>query len=227
MAEEKRELIVRIQRGETHKGAKPVIEMWNENPRLEFPELRLFELHKLFEVGIDPNQLAEGEELITRFWVYYEDSDRLNKNSNPYKDVTRLEAIAPPKSTAQQTLDAMLAALRQIDQRLAVACSLLETLVEGEELAVQVAGVTLEVLPEIQRPAPASPRPAPPQAEAPVLNEDQARRRFGKLAGPAIRAGTVHAELPGRLTAEVTAGAKNWRDALQALEDAIEGAKSA
>ena len=137
MGEEKRELIVRIQRGETHKGAKPVVEMWNENPRLEFPELRLFDLHKLFEVGIDPNQLAEGEELITRFWVYYEDSDRLNKNSNPYKDVTRLEAIAPPKSTAQQTLDAMLAALRQIDQRLAVACGLLETLVEGEELDLQ------------------------------------------------------------------------------------------
>jgi hypothetical protein len=228
MSEEKRELIVRLRRGETRKGDRPVIEMWNDHPGLEFPVLRMLDVYKLFEVGIDPNKLEEGEELITRFYAYYTESDKLNKDGNPYRDVTRLEAIAPPKSTAHQALDAMVALLRQIDQRLAVTNGLLEALVEeGGGISVSYSrehnGSAVALTPEPEQPAAPAPEPQPKQAdEPPVLSEDQARRRFGKQAGPAVRAKTIRAGLPGKLTAEVAAGALSWRDALATLEEAIE-----
>jgi hypothetical protein len=226
MAEEElKKLIVRIELGHTEDG-KAVVEMYEENPRLKYPSLRLFELSQLFSVGIDPNELEQGEERYTRFFAYYTESERLNGQGNPYLDIVRLEAIPGPQSRAQQTLDAMLAALRQIDQRLAVACGLLEVLAEGEDLEPEPKSPAQQethspAQQETHSPAQQETHSPAQQETPPVLNEDQARRKFGRLAGPAIRAGSIPSDLPGQLTADVAAGAKGWRDALVELEAAI------
>lgn len=248
MTEEKKLLITKIERGETEEGSKPVIELYEANPRLKWPTLRLFDLSALFEVGIDPNDLALGEERVVRFYAFYVESDRTNQAGNPYRDVTRLEAIeTESRSGMEQKLDTIADLLKGIDQRLASIHQVTEVIASE---TLQLANATPDATPEnwpsddepevkpeeTLGPAEEDPesrqehelhRPAPKEEHmekdegALVLSEDMARRRFGKLAGPGIRAGKLDSSIPGKLTSEVSAGALSWRDALQQLEAAI------
>lgn len=241
MSEEKQLLISRIELGETEDG-KPVVEMYEANPRLRWPALRLFDLSRLFVVGIDPNELQLGEERFVRFHAFYVESDRTNKEGNHYKDCVRLEAIETNQDSSGDKFDGIIALLQSIDRRLAsihqitevVAAQIMRQAEENAhpmrtldspftDLDDTMAGLAPE--PE-EAPRPASQPAAEPEAEpedpsAPVLNEDMARRRFGELAGPAMRAGKLDRTASGRLTSEVSAGAMNWRTALRRLEAAI------
>ena len=59
----------------------------------QWPDLKLFELSDLLEVGIDPGGLEIGEEVPCRFWAHYALSDKRNRAGNPYKDVLALEPV--------------------------------------------------------------------------------------------------------------------------------------
>lgn len=253
MSEEKQLVISRIERGETEDG-KVAIELYEDNPKLRFPSLRLFEPSKLFSVGIDPNEFQPGEERFVQFRAYYVESDRKNQAGNAYKDVTRLEALeAGQRSRTEQKLDAIADLLKSIDRRLASIDQLTEVAVSA---IVRLAGAKQEPLgpggvpvgpddwPGDDEPEPElaedpalsgisdrqgeealgpAPQPAAESEEhdGPILSEDMARRRFGKLAGSGMRDGTIDRSIPGKLTNEVSAGALSWRDALQQLQATI------
>ena len=62
-------IFAKIKLGQTQSG-KPVVEMYTNNARLKYPELRLFELSELQAVGIAPNKLVKGDAQSCRFWAY-------------------------------------------------------------------------------------------------------------------------------------------------------------
>jgi hypothetical protein len=238
-----RELIVRIKRGTTE-SQKPVIEMYEDNPRFKYPTLRLFELHKLLDVGIDPNELEAGEERAVRFWAYYTESERLNQHGNPYLDVAYLEPTPTPGAAgagvasdeAAVLLEGILAAVDRLANDVAMIRAYLGTGLNAREFEQRFTVGTPEVT--AQSPpasadappaAPAKPAQGPPeeQGDGPLpLDEDQARRKFSRLTGPAVRDGLIPRELPSQLAAEVGAGAINWRDALARAMATIEEAKA-
>ena len=84
----------------------------------QWPDLKLFDLSDLLEVGIDPNQLPIGQEEPCRFWAIYELSEKLNKAGNPYKDVIALERVDGPATTTSTDTTALLSELRAIRELL-------------------------------------------------------------------------------------------------------------
>jgi len=253
MSEEKWKLITRIELGETEDG-KSVVGMYEDNPKLRFPSLRLFDLSQLFTVGIDPNELEKSEECFVRFFAYYTESDRTNQAGNKYLDVTHLEPVKVERhSEVGNKLDTIAALLQSIDQRLAsidqlteIAASAIVRLANAKQEPLGPGGVPIgpddwpgddEPEPEpVEDPrqgkeAPGSaPQPAAEPEElaakseghdGPILDEDMARRKFGRIAGSGVRDGTIDRALPGQLTSRVSAGAMNWRTALQQLEAMI------
>jgi hypothetical protein len=220
VTEEKQLLITRIERGETDDG-KVVIEMYEDNPRLKWPSLRLFDPSKLFTVGIDPNELQPGEERFVRFYACYVESDRLNAQGNPYKDCTQLEAIQVDErgQVLQETLDRIVELLVNIEHHLAKTASPVYAVDPSGN--VQMAG-RQSGRPGQPSHRQADPKPQPTEEDTePVLDEDMARKKFAKLAGPAIREGAIDSGFPGQLTSQIAAKAINWRDALAELEKAI------
>jgi hypothetical protein len=223
VTEEQRLLITRIERGETDDG-KPVVELFEDNPRLKWPSLRLFDLSKLFTVGVDPNELQQGEERFVRFYACYVESDRVNGQGNPYKDVTRLEGMESDQDgqALQDRLDQIVELLVNIEHHLAR----MATPVYSADTSDNV---QMPDPPSAPRGQPAhrqgDPKPQPAEKVAPdpepVLDEDMARKRFSELAGPAIRNGTIPFTVPGKLTKQISAKALNWRDALAELEKEI------
>lgn len=107
-----RELIARTEISTTQKG-KPVADLFSTDARLQFPVLRLFDLSMLETVGIDPN-LAEGDSAVHRFWAYYTESDKLNAQGNPYRDVEYLEQVDTPATATSVDGSAALGELRAI-----------------------------------------------------------------------------------------------------------------
>lgn len=118
----KKLLIGSVQLNTTKNGGKPVADLYSTNTRLEFAELRLFDLSMLADVGINPNTLGE-DRLYRRFWAHYELSDKLNKEGNAYRDVVALEPYT--NGHDQPGLGDVLSELRQIRR-------LLETLVQRD-----------------------------------------------------------------------------------------------
>ena len=80
----------------------------------KWPDLRLFDLSDLLEVGIDPAALEIGTETPCRFWAHYELREKLNGAGNPYKDVITLEPIDRPTTSTSTDTSALLGELRQI-----------------------------------------------------------------------------------------------------------------
>lgn len=80
----------------------------------QWPDLKLFDLSDLLEVGIDPAGLQIGQEVPCRFWAIYELSDKLNKAGNPYKDIIALERMDEPATTTSTDTSALLSELRAI-----------------------------------------------------------------------------------------------------------------
>jgi hypothetical protein len=80
----------------------------------QYPDLRLFDLSDLADVGVDYANLAEGAETPARFWAAYELSEKLNKAGNPYKDIVALEPIGAPATTTSADNSALLAELRAV-----------------------------------------------------------------------------------------------------------------
>jgi hypothetical protein len=92
----------------------------------QWPDLKLFDLSDLVDVGIDPDSLEIGLETPCRFWAIYELSDKLNKAGNPYKDVIALDPIDKPATVTSTDNSALLAELRTIR-------AMLERLVDAQE----------------------------------------------------------------------------------------------
>ncbi|MGD9047076.1 MAG: hypothetical protein PVF77_03415 [Anaerolineae bacterium] len=101
----------------------------------QWPDLKLFDLSELIEVGLDPNGLPIGQEVPCRFWAIYELSDKLNKAGNPYKDVIALERIDGPATTTSTDTSALLIELRAIRE-------LLERLAQAQGLQIPAAFTT-------------------------------------------------------------------------------------
>ena len=99
----------------TTQGGKPIVELYSTNTALQFPELRLFDLSALVAVGIDPNNLVQGERIHRRFWAYYTVSDKTNSRGNPYKDVAHLEALEQPATATSTDTTALLRELRSMN----------------------------------------------------------------------------------------------------------------
>ena len=100
----------------------------------QWPDLKLFDLSDLIEVGIDANALPVGQEVPCRFWAIYELSDKLNKAGNPYKDVIALERMDGPATTTSTDTSALLVELRAIRE-------LLETIAQAQGLQAPTASV--------------------------------------------------------------------------------------
>lgn len=130
----------------------------------KYPDLKLFDLADLADVGIAFEELPIGQEIPVKFMAYYEESAKTNQAGNPYKDVVRLEAIGAPASAASTDRSALVAELRTIR-------GLLQILVDRE------LGLSPEDLDELF-PAEA-PETAPP---IPPLPPDP-RDRPGALSG--------------------------------------------
>jgi len=237
MGEEKRLLITKIKRTDNDRA-----DLFGKGHR--FRDTILFDLSDLAIVGIDYNDLPIGKEIPCRFWAIVTESDKLNKQGNPYLDVVTLEPCEEvvQRNGADLNGDAILAELQAIR-------SLLETLVLRTDAKLPVAATaTIAARPEppepleptkaIPQPAP-MPEPAPAPAFEPAIRgrpapddsdkmepspatEEQARRMFGVLAGPAIRGGKVAAEQVNELTKE--AKIKGWRDAYRQLEALVSAA---
>ena len=79
-----------------------------------YPDLKLFDLSDLADVGIDFESLPVGQEKPCRFYAHYEFSKKLNQDGNPYKDVVMLEPIDRPATAASTDTSALLAELREI-----------------------------------------------------------------------------------------------------------------
>ena len=58
----------------------------------KYPDLGLFVLSDLADVGIDFEALEIGKEVPCRFFAIWENSKKLNSKGNPYKDICWLEA---------------------------------------------------------------------------------------------------------------------------------------
>jgi hypothetical protein len=80
----------------------------------QWPDLKLFDLADLLDVGIAPDDLQIGQELPCRFWAIYELSEKLNKAGNPYKDVIALEPMDGPATSTSTDTSALLDELRAI-----------------------------------------------------------------------------------------------------------------
>ena len=236
----KRELIGSLELGKTLKGGKPVVDLFSTDTRLQFPVLRLFDLSALQVVGIEPDILEEGQRRHTRFWAYYTESDKTNKDGNAYKDVAYLEPIDPASSApVVPTVDlgALLDELRAIR-------GLLHLVVEGMELmGMSGNGPTSAPAPVPQAPAPApAPEPVKPEAPAPAGTEtpDDLDVALGRALpasephrgpAPGPRANHVTAEIPAGdpparkptdLLRAVNAHVTVPFDSLQALAHAVE-----
>ena len=80
----------------------------------QWPDLKLFDISELADVGLDFAALPQGEEVPCRFWAIYELSDKLNRSGNPYKDVVALEAMDAPATSTSTDNSAIVAELRAI-----------------------------------------------------------------------------------------------------------------
>ena len=99
----------------------------------QWPDLKLFDLSDLLDVGIEPAGLEIGEEVPCRFWAIYELSDKLNKAGNPYKDVIALERVDGPATATSTDTSALLEELRAIR-------ALLERVVQAQGASPPVDG---------------------------------------------------------------------------------------
>ena len=196
------------------------VELFGRNHK--YRDLLLFEPSDLADVDVDVSKLEVGEEVPCRFWAVYEESEKLNQSGNPYRDVIALERTGALATASSVDNSAVVEELRSIRKLLEF------ILFEGKASAGNGDRPPGDVPPaptgghgQATEPPSLLTRPESPTDSAVVLNEDQARRQFGKLVGPAIRAKRIRTDISRRLTAEVTAGAKTWRDALAELESEI------
>jgi len=177
---ERRYLITRVKRRNTLSGGKPVVDLFagGKDARLQFPVLTLFELSELLAVGINPNELQEGREVACRFWAYYTESDKKNKDGNPYRDVAYLEAIAASATAAPEASGEVLDELRAVRAELA---ALRAELADLRDLVVDETPATSFTPEPTPVPAPAKPaaaaaNPEPRKAATPTDYWTLARR---------------------------------------------------
>ena len=120
-------------------------------PRRKWADLTLFEIGMLQLVGIDIDKLVVGVETPCLFYALWENSEKLNANGVPYKDVVGVE---PYDGTVDATED-MATSL----QRVAAALDTLNSL-----MALLLANQGIE--------APAQPTPQPPPQPAELVYND-------------------------------------------------------
>jgi hypothetical protein len=200
------------------------VELYGRNHK--YRDLLLFEPSDLADVDVDVSRLETGEEVPCRFWAVYEESEKLNQAGNPYRDVIALERIGAPATASSVDNSAIVEELRTIRRLLELVLfegkaspreSVGASVSNGDQAAEPTGPVEPQATPSLLT------RPESPTEPVGALNEDQARRQFGNLAGSAVRAKKIPAGMPRQLTAEVSAGAKSWRDALAELEREIAG----
>lgn len=199
-------LIAKVHAGKT-KAGKAVANLYSNDTRLVFPVLVLFDISMLSTVGIDPNEIAQP--VYTRFWAYYNTSDKLRSSGKPYLDVLYLEPIDSPATSSPMDGDAILRELQAI-----------------KGILIGMAGSSATQAPDVpapQRtpepaaaPAPDNNRPERPKKAAPEMTEARAREEFYTIASQAVPAGQIGFDRVNEL-AERQANGTGWNAALAAL----------
>ena len=213
MSEEQRLLIVKL---ELRKDGN--VDLFARGHK--FRDTTLFAASDLLEVGIDPASLETGVETPCRFYAHVVTSEKCTSKGNPYLDVQYLEPVVIGNGHQAQPAgdagEAVLKELQLVNRNLARLIALLSKSVrqpasigEGTE-PPDLVELDVDDAPLDQAPAP-GPQP---------LSDDQARRMFSSIAGPAIREGTVTSGQVNEITGAVVA--IGWRDALEALQALIE-----
>ncbi|MCP5095107.1 MAG: hypothetical protein GY943_06115 [Chloroflexi bacterium] len=108
-------MIDRILKEKTKKTKRIVISLYHGG--LEYPVLQVFNLAKLFAVGIDPNSLKENEEVHTAFYAHWVEGKN-NSKGTPYKNVTHLEPAAATATAAATASPELTELLQGINQKL-------------------------------------------------------------------------------------------------------------
>ena len=232
--------ITRVRRGRTKSG-KVVAELRTANTRLEYPELRLFDLAALQAVGIDPNQLTD-EDTYCQFWANYELSEKTTSKGTPYRDIVSLEAIDAPATTTSTDSTALLGELRAIkalllelaasseqSRSLLARLATLPPLPAGPAQVAQAARIKklnsatdhVTVPDLIDTPAgintTADPQATDPHLPEPHLPEPEARQAFYGLLGPAIAEGRITPQAGNAFIG--VANGDGWNGALAALQE--------
>jgi hypothetical protein len=168
-----------------------------------YKDLTLFDLSDLADVGIDYNALETGVETPCRFWAIYEESDKLNKANNPYKDIVALEPIDKPATSTSTDTSAIVGELRAIKALL-------------QQILGQI-GATPSGDPH-QLPTPPGPKTADsgnPQSPVPHTDRDG----FYTLAATAITNGLHQDDIDAILSAT---NGQGWDLATRCLAAAME-----
>lgn len=221
MSEEQRLLIVKL---ELRKDGN--VDLFARGHK--FRDTTLFAASDLLEVGIDPATLETGVETPCRFYAHVVTSEKCTSKGNPYLDVQYLEPVVIGNGHQAQPAgdagEAVLKELQLVNRNLARLIALLSKSVRQPASVGE--GTEPPDLPELDvdddpvlQPDDALLGQAPAPGPQP-LSDDQARRMFSSIAGPAIREGTVTSGQVNEITGAVVA--IGWRDALEALQALIE-----
>jgi len=201
-----------------------------------YKDTTLFDVSDLFEVGIDPADLQVGVETPCRFYAHCVASSKLNKSGNPYLNVEYLEAVSNGNGNgnghqaapAGELNSAILDELRAVHGELTQMRRLLNRAFVGQVIDPPLVTDDDPTEPptgegdnDLDDPDDV---PRPPATSAQPLSDDQARRNFSSLAGPAIREGQVTSEEVNELVKGAIA--TGWRDALVELQALIAQAES-
>ena len=162
----------------------------------------LFDLAALSVVDIDPNNLPEAAHY-TRFFAYYRESEKVNKEGNRYKDILYLEPCT--KQQPCTDTDEILDALR-----------ILYTEIQKIRIAVQAIQTGKAPPP----PAAPAPGPKPPATTSPAplpeLPVNEARNLFYSLIAPAMATGQISAQTSSDLSQH--ANGHGWNEAVKELQ---------
>lgn len=109
-------LIARVELGTT-KAGRSVAHLFSANTALQYPALTLFNLAMLENVGINPQNLAEGVPIHRQFRAFYCESDKLNGKGNAYNDIVDLQPLKTPMS---DDMIEMLGLVRAIAEHLGI-----------------------------------------------------------------------------------------------------------
>jgi len=195
-----------------------------------YKDTTLFDISDLIEVGIFPADLQVGVETPCRFYAHVVESEKLNKSGNPYLNVEYLEPIngnGHQATPAGELSDALLDELRAVHDELTRMRRLLSQALAGQGIGQPLNTDDDPVDPpfdEADDPGEPDDAPHPPVASARPLSDDQARRNFSSLAGPAIRDRLISSDQVNELVK--AAIATGWRDTLVELQRLIAQAES-
>ncbi len=198
-----------------------------------FPEIYVFDISSLSDAGIDYASLPVGVETPCRLWALYTESDKLNKAGQPYRDLIAVEPFRP-NGHAQDTasdldLTDILSELRAIRILLEQVVGQKAIIPDADDEPSLPDDPPDDTWPEEPVPAEQLRREVATEKGngngagkgASPLSDEEAKREFFKLAGPAIIQKRIGADRVNELAQE--GRMKGFGDTLRTLKAEIGG----